>query len=73
MKKIFLLACVFALFCLLSLSVGAVTGNASNEYGKITYVNGIDEVTGHDTTSRAVLRNADDTYTTYPAYYIFCG
>ena len=73
MKKIFLLAAIIALICLFSLSVGAVTGNASNEYGEITYVNGIDEVNGYDTTSRAVLRNADGTYTTYPAYYIFNG
>ena len=51
----------------------AVTGSTSNEYGDVKYVDGIAEVSAYDTTSRAVLKNADGTYTTYPAYYIYNG
>lgn len=71
-KKLFLVTLMVAmLVCLFALSVSAVTGSTSNEYGTVTYVDGISEVKDYDTTSRAVLKNTDGTYTTYPAYYIY--
>lgn len=73
-KKLFLATLMVAmLVCVFALSVSAVTGSTSNEYGTVTYVDGMSEVNGYDTTSRAVLQNADGTYTTYPAYYIYNG
>ena len=62
-KKLFLITLMAAmLVCVLAISVGAVTGSASNEYGTVTYVDGISEVNGYDTTSRAVVQNTDGTY-----------
>ncbi len=73
-KKLLLLVSLTALFiCLFALTVGAVTGSSSNEFGTVTYVDGMSEVKGYDTTSRAVVQNADGTYTTYPAYYVYNG
>ena len=73
-KKLFLVTLMVAMLaCLFALSVSAITGSASNEYGTVTYVDGISEVKGYDTTSRAVLKNTDGTYTTYPAYYVYNG
>ena len=74
-KKLFLALIIATLFvCIFALSASAaVTGSTSNEYGEIKYVEGIDTVKDYDTTSRAVLVNADGTYTTYPAYYIYNG
>lgn len=73
-KKLSLLISLSALFiCLFALTVGAVTGSSSNEFGTVTYVDGMSEVKGYDTTSRAVVQNADGTYTTYPAYYVYNG
>ena len=75
MKKTLLLTMLISimLVCVFAISVGAVTGSTSNEYGTVTYVDGISEVKGYDTTSRAVVKNTDGTYTTYPAYYIYNG
>ena len=75
MKKSLLLTVLMAimLVCIFAISVGAVTGSTSNEYGTVTYVEGMGEVSGYDTTSRAVVQNTDGTYTTYPAYYIYNG
>ena len=75
MKKSLLLTVLMAimLVCIFAISVGAVTGSTSNEYGTVTYVDGMGEVSGYDTTSRAVVQNTDGTYTTYPAYYIYNG
>ena len=73
-KRLFLMSLMtLMLVCLLALSVGAVSGSTSNEYGEITYVDGISEVKHYDTTSRVVLQNANGTYTTYPAYYVYNG
>ena len=57
MKKSLLLTLILTvvLVCLFAINVGAVTGSTSNEYGEITYVDGISEVKGYDTTSRAVV------------------
>ena len=76
MKRKLLIVALMAtvlVFVLAFSSSAAVTGSTSNEYGTVTYVDGINEVSGYDTTSRAVLINADGTYTTYPAYYIYNG
>lgn len=75
MKKTLLLTMLMALMlvCVFAISVSAVTGSTSNEYGEVTYVEGISEVKGYDTTSRAVLKNTDGTFTTYPAYYVYNG
>ena len=75
MKKTLLLTMLMAimLVCVFAISVSAVTGSTSNEYGEITYIEGISEVKGYDTTSRAVVKNTDGTYTTYPAYYVYNG
>ena len=71
MKRILFLLAILILFCILALSVGAVSGVSSNEFGEITYVSGVNENTEiKDKTSRVVLLNKDGTYTTYPAYYI---
>ncbi len=73
-KKILLILAVMAMLCIVfAISVSAVTGSSSNEYGEVTYVDGMNTVNGYDTTSLAVLKNADGTYTTYPAYYIYNG
>lgn len=59
-KKLSLLISLTALFiCLFALTVGAVTGSSSNEFGTVTYVDGMSEVKGYDITSRAVVQNAD--------------
>ena len=74
-KKLFFALIIATLFvCIFAVSASAaVTGSTSNEYGDVKTVEGIDTVSGYDTTSRAVLVNADGTYTTYPAYYIYNG
>lgn len=71
MKRILFLFATLVLLCIFSLSVGAVTGARSDEFGEVTYVSGVNENTEiKDKTSRVVLLNSDGTYTTYPAYYI---
>ena len=73
-KKILLLiSLTVLLIATFAISVGAVTGSTSDEFGEVQYVEGMNEVSGYDTTSRAVLQNADGTYTTYPAYYVYNG
>ena len=72
-KKILFFSLTALLVVLFALSVCAVTGSQSNEFGEVQYVDGIDEVKGYDTTSRAVVQNSDGTYTTYPAYYVYNG
>ena len=73
-KLIFTLAILSILFCLFSISVNAA---ATNEFGEVEIVLGIDEkpVFGDDGkaetyTSRVVLFDGNE-YHTYPAYYIF--
>ena len=71
-KKILLfLAIMSVLVCIFAISASAaVTGSATNEYGNVTTVDGIATKDKLDETSRVVLKNADGTYTTYPAYYV---
>lgn len=75
-KKIFLALAISALLvCLFAVGVSAVTGSASNEYGTVTEVKGLESLanTYSDHDSRVVLKNADGTFTTYPSYYIYNG
>ena len=71
-KKILLfLAIMSVLVCIFAISASAaVTGSATNEYGNVSTVDGIATKDKLDETSRVVLKNADGTYTTYPAYYV---
>ncbi len=71
MKKLFLVGLTLLAACLFTVSGGAVTGSASDEFGAVTYVAGVNETTQiQDKDSLVVLKNSDGTYTTYPAYYI---
>ena len=72
MKKALFVVLVISMFvCILSISAGAVTGSESNEFGEITYVEGLRADTQlTDKSSRVVLLNSDGTYSTYPTYYI---
>ena len=72
MRKIALLIMIFIFSaCLFTMTSFAVTGSTSNEFGKITYVDGLRSDTQiKDQTSRVVLLNSDGTYSTYPTYYI---
>ncbi|MBO5378801.1 MAG: leucine-rich repeat protein [Clostridia bacterium] len=75
-KKLLLIVAMAALMVVvLALSVSAVTGSASNEYGSVTEVSGMESLakTYSDHDSRVVLKNADGTFTTYPSYYIYNG
>ncbi len=71
-KRLFLIALMISLFaCVLAISVNAVTGSTSNEFGEVTYIDGLNaNTTITDKDSRVVLLNANGTYTTYPTYYI---
>ncbi len=75
-KKLLLLAVMAALLvCALAVTASAaVTGSASNEFGTVTTYDSIAEKDKlKDTTSRVVLKNADETYSTYPAYYVLAN
>ena len=45
MKRILFLFATLVLLCIFSLSVGAVTGARSDEFGEVTYVSGVNENT----------------------------
>jgi len=71
MKRMLFLCITLALFSLFAMSICAVSGAKTDEFGEVTCVSGINENTAiQDKTSRVVLLNSDGTYTTYPAYYI---
>ncbi|MBQ4108562.1 MAG: leucine-rich repeat protein, partial [Clostridia bacterium] len=74
-KLLFIVAMAALMVVVLALSVSAVTGSASNEYGSVTEVSGMESLakTYSDHDSRVVLKNADGTFTTYPSYYIYNG
>ena len=70
MKKFLTTLSVMALLvCALTLCVSAA-GSESNEYGTVTTIEGVNEPTVIDNTSRVVLLANDGTYYTYPSYYI---
>lgn len=76
MKKFaFIISIIALMACLFAFSASAaVTGSASDEFGEVTEVDlsgtGIN-VYVKDKTARVVLKNDDDTYSTYYVYYIF--
>lgn len=72
MRKIVLFViALISLVCIFTLTLFAVSGSSSNEFGDITYVEGLRADTQlKDKTSRVVLLNSDGTYSTYPTYYI---
>ena len=75
-KRILLMLAIMAMliFAMSICASAAVTGSQSNEYGTPTTVDGMSSKDKYsDPTSRAVLKNADGTFTTYPAYYIYNG
>ena len=71
-RKLLLTTLLVALFvCLFIVSVSAVTGSTSDEFGEVTVISGLNaNTTITDKESRVVLINADGTYSTYPTYYI---
>ncbi len=70
-KTILFIIIVLSFIYLFAISSFAVTGKVSNEFGEITYVEGLRSDTQlKDKTSRVVLLNSDGTYSTYPTYYI---
>ena len=69
-KKILLTVLLVSLFaCVLTLGVSAA-GAETNAYGEITPVEGVATPTVIDSTSRVVIKASDDTYYTFPSYYI---
>ena len=71
-RKLFLTFLIISILAFaLAISTSAVvTGSTSSEFGEVTTIPGIDFSTITDKTSRVVLKNADNTYSTYPAYYV---
>lgn len=71
-RKLFLTFLIISIlaFALTISASAAMTGATSNEFGEVTTIPGIDFSTITDKTSRVVLENANNTYSTYPAYYV---
>lgn len=62
---------VFTFILALSISAADIITSNSDEFGTVNIVAGVNESTTiQDKTSRVVLLNADNTYSTFPAYYI---
>ena len=69
-KRLFLISLLCCLL-LVALAIGvSAAGSESNEYGAVTKIDGVDEPTVIDTTSRVVLKASDGSFYTFPAYYI---
>lgn len=62
-----LLACVFA-FCVSAEEES--TTPVIPEWSEVQIIDSISPKEGFDTTSRVMLKNSDNSYTVYPAYYI---
>lgn len=62
-----LLACVFA-FCVSAEE--EATAPVIPEWSEVQIIDSISPKEGFDTTSRVMLKNSDNSYTVYPAYYI---
>ncbi|MBE6624566.1 MAG: hypothetical protein E7622_02855 [Ruminococcaceae bacterium] len=62
-----LLACVFA-FCVSAEEES--TAPVIPEWSEVQIIDSISPKEGFDTTSRVMLKNSDNSYTVYPAYYI---
>ena len=62
---------VFTFILALSISAADIITSNSDEFGTVNIVAGVNESTTiQDKKSRVVLLNADNTYSTFPAYYI---
>jgi len=70
-RKPVLISLLLALLaCVLALSVSAISGSSSDEFGEVTVIEGMtSQMTDRD--AKVVLANADGTYSTYYAYYIY--
>ena len=69
-KKVLLSLLLVSLFvCIFTVMVNAA-GAGTNAYGEITPVEGVTVPTTIDSTSRVVIKASDDTYYTFPSYYI---
>ena len=70
-QKLLLSILIILIFiCTLAISVNAVSGAATDEFGTVTTVNGLTSVST-DTDALVVLKNADGTFSTYYTYYIY--
>lgn len=69
-KKVLLTILLVSLFaCVFAFGVSAA-GAETNAYGEITPVEGVAIPTVIDSTSKVVIKASDDTYYTFPSYYI---
>ena len=69
-KKVLLTILLVSLFaCVLAFGISAA-GAETNAYGEITPVEGVAIPTVIDSTSKVVIKASDDTYYTFPSYYI---
>jgi hypothetical protein len=69
-KKILLAILLVSLFvCIFAVAVNAA-GASTNAFGEITPIEGETAPTVIDSTSRVVIKASDDTYYTFPSYYI---
>ncbi|MBQ7226216.1 MAG: leucine-rich repeat protein [Clostridia bacterium] len=70
MKKVIITVSIMALLvCFFALGVSAA-GAATDAFGEVTVIEGVDAPTLLDTTSRVVILASDGTYYTFPSYYI---
>lgn len=65
-----LLLCAFALCANAAV---AIEKSTSNEYGTVNIIEDFGTTTTYDDTSLVVLKNSDETFATYPAFYIYNG
>ena len=68
-KLLLSLALFTILLCIFTISVSAISGSTSDEFSQVTEIEGM-TTNLSDKTSRVVLKNADNTYSTYYTYYI---
>ena len=69
-KKVFLAILLISLFaCIFAVSVNAA-GASTDAFGEITTIEGEAAPQNIDSTSRVVIKASDDTYYTFPSYYI---
>ena len=71
-RKLLLTALIaFAFLFIMTICISAAqTGSTSDEFGEVTEVSGMTSVM-LDRDARVVLKNADNTFTTYYTYYIY--
>ena len=70
-KALFFIFALLTFTCVLVISASAaVTGVASDEFGEVTVVDGL-TTKSTDLTAKVVLKNEDNTFSTYYTYYIY--